>query len=72
MVCFAIQSLQIEMVRRSIQARHCQHQLRQPLFEPSQYPLWAKMLGPVRGRPMNLKYPTQPHTVPGAGLRATR
>ena len=63
MVCFAVPSSQIEMVWRSIQARHRQFQLRQPFFEPNQYSLWIKMLGSVRGCPLNLKYPIQKHTV---------
>ena len=63
MVCFAVPSSQIEMVWRSIQARHSQFQLRQPFFEQNQYSLWVKMLGSVRGRPLNLKYPMQKHTV---------
>ena len=63
MVCFAVPSSQIEMVWRSIQARHRQYQLRQPFFEPNQYSPWVKMLGSGRGRLMNLKYPIQKHTV---------
>ena len=63
MVCFAVPSSQVELVWRAIQARHRQHQLRQPLFELNQYSLWVKMLGSVRGRPLNLKFPIQKHTV---------
>jgi hypothetical protein len=37
MVCFAVPSSQIEMVWRSIQARHRQFQMRQPLFEMNLY-----------------------------------
>ena len=48
MVCFAVPSSQVELVWRAIQARHRQHQLRQPLFELNQYSLWVKMLGSVR------------------------
>ena len=63
MVCFAVPSSQVELVWRAIQARHRQHKLRQPLFELNQYSLWVKMLGSVRGRPLNLKFPIQKHTV---------
>ena len=63
MVCFAVPSSQIELVWRAVQARHRQFQLRQPLFEMNQYSSWVKMIGSVRGRPLNLKYPIQKHTV---------
>jgi hypothetical protein len=63
MVCFAVPSSQIEMVWRSIQARHRQFQMRQPLFEMNLYSSWVRMLGSVRGRPLNLKYPVQKQMV---------
>ena len=63
MVCFAVPSSQVEMVWRSVQARHRQFQLRPPLYEVNEYSSWAKMLGSVRGRPLKLKYPIQKGTV---------
>ena len=63
MVCFAVPSSQIELVWRAIQARHRQFQLRQPLSEMNQYSSWVRMIGSVRGRPLQLKYPIQQHTV---------
>ena len=63
MVCFAVPSSQVELVWRSIQARHRQFQLRLPLGETGQYSMWTRMLGSVRGRPLRLKYPIQKHTV---------
>ena len=56
-------SLQIAWVWRAIQARYRPYQLRQPLFKPNQFSSLAKMLGSVRGRPLNLKFPIQKHTV---------
>jgi hypothetical protein len=63
MVCFAVPSSQIELVWKSVQARHRQFQLRQPLCEANQYSSWVKMLGSIRGRPLALKLPIQKATV---------
>ncbi len=63
LVCFAVPSSQIELVWKSVQARHRQSQLRPPLCEANQYASWVKMLGSVRGRPMALKLPIQKATV---------
>ena len=63
MVCFAVPSSQIELVWKSVQARHRQFQLRQPLCEVNMYSSWVKMLGSVRGRPLALKLPIQTTTV---------
>ncbi len=63
MVCFAVPSSQIELVWKSVQARHLQFQLRQPLCEANQYSSWVKMLGSIRGRPLALKLPIQKTTV---------
>ncbi len=37
LVCFAVPSSQISLVWKSVQARHQQFQLRQPLCEANQY-----------------------------------
>jgi len=63
MVRFAVPSSQIELVWKSVQARHRQFQLRQPLCEANQYSSWVKMLGSIRGRPLALKLPIQKATV---------
>jgi hypothetical protein len=63
LVCFAVPSSQIELVWKSVQARHRQFQLRQPLCEANQYSSWVKMLGSIRGRPLALKLPIQKATV---------
>jgi hypothetical protein len=57
MVCFVVLSSQIEMGWRFIQVRHCQFQMRQSLFEMNLYASRVRMLGSVRGGPLNLKYP---------------
>ena len=63
MVCFAVPSSQIELVWKSVQARHRHLQLGQALCEANQYASWVTMLGSVRGRPMALKLPIQKATV---------
>jgi hypothetical protein len=63
MVCVVVPSQQIEMGWRSIQARHRQFQMRQSLFETNLYLSRVKMLGSVRGRPLNLKYPVEKQVV---------
>jgi hypothetical protein len=57
LVCFAVLSSQIELVWKSVQSRHRQFQLRQPLCEANQYSSWVRMLGSIRGRPLALKLP---------------
>ncbi len=47
MVCFAVPSAQIELVWKSVQARHEQFQLRQQLCEANWYSLRVKMLGSI-------------------------
>jgi hypothetical protein len=63
LVCFAFPSSQIVLVWKSVQARHRQFQLRQPLCDANQYSSWVKMLGSIRGRPLELKLPIQQATV---------
>jgi len=63
MVCFAVPSSQIELVWKSVQARHRHFQLPAPLCEFNQYASWVKLLGSVRGRPVALKLPIQKATV---------
>jgi hypothetical protein len=63
MVCFAVPSSQIEMVWKAVQSRHRLFQLRPPLHEANQYSAWVRMLGSIRGRPINLKLPIQKATV---------
>ena len=63
MVCVVVPSSQIEMGWRSIQARHRQFQMRQSLFETNLYLSRVKMLGSVRGRPLNRKYQVEKQVV---------
>jgi hypothetical protein len=63
LVCFAVPSSQIELVWKSVQARHRQFQLLPQLCEANQYASWVKMLGSVLGRQMVLKLPIQKATV---------
>jgi hypothetical protein len=63
LVCFAVPSSQIELVWKSVQARHRHFQRRPPLYEADQYASWVRMLGSVRWRPMALKLPIQKVTV---------
>jgi hypothetical protein len=63
LVCFAVPSSQIELVWKSVQARHRQFQLRQPLCEASQDWSWVRMLGSISSRPLALKLPIQRATV---------
>jgi hypothetical protein len=58
-----VPSSQTELVWKSVQARHRQFQLRQPLCEANQYSSWVKLLGSFRGRPLALKLPIQKATV---------
>jgi hypothetical protein len=63
LVCFHVPSSQIEMVWKAVQSRHRLFQLRPPLHEANQYSAWVRMLGSIRGRPINLKLPIQKATV---------
>ncbi len=60
MVCSALPSSQIELVWKSVQARHRQFQLRQPLCEANMYSSWVKLCS----RPATVvKLPIQKTTV---------
>jgi hypothetical protein len=63
MVCVVVPSPQIEMGWRFIQVSHCQFQMRQSLFEMNLCASRVKMLGSVRGGPLNLKYPVEKQVV---------
>ena len=57
LVCFAVPSSQIEVVWKSVQSRHRQFQLSQPMSKATQFTSSARMLGSIPGRPAALKLP---------------
>jgi hypothetical protein len=63
LVCFAVPTSQVELVWKTVEARHRQFHLPPPMCEVNQFSSWSKMLGSIRGRPVALKLPIQKKTV---------
>jgi hypothetical protein len=63
LVCFAMPTSQVELVWKAVQARQRQFHLPPPMCEANQFSWWSKMLGSIRGRPVELKLPIQKATV---------